>query len=189
MTEPSSLVTQHLVKKDLLSDLVDLTHQFILTLEEQRAEDAATLGVGNLQILEHSEIFVHARSLKLTSDAHARDLVLDHACEVVVLEAHDATGRFGFSADHVQQRGLAGAIGTDDTAQFVFLHVEIEAVDRLEPVERDSQILHRKDQLAHFAIPDSLTEPASGCTAAATGFFRLRMRMRTRPSTPASPSG
>jgi hypothetical protein len=41
---------------------------------------------------------------------------------------------FGLAADQVEHRRLAGAIGTDDDANFVFVNVEEKIVDRLNPL-------------------------------------------------------
>ncbi len=158
VAELRGFVAQHFVKVNLVGNLVDFANQLRVALEEQRTENAALPGVRDFQVLEDRQILVYGWILKFPADADARNLILDHLRELVVLEPDSAVGWLGLAADHVQQRGFARTIWTNDTPQFVFLDIERQIVHGLESVKRHAQILYREDHFAHF--PTSLRSPS-----------------------------
>src|SRR5690606_2176172 len=95
--------------------------------------------------------------------------------EFPALELDAAAGRFGLAAYHVEQGGLAGAIGADDHPQLVLVHVHVQVLHRLEAVEGDRQILDGEDEIrfaAHCSLLSAtaaLTMPAVPPPSAGTG--------------------
>ena len=56
-------------------------------------------------------------------------------------EAHDAAVGGQESVDDIEQRGLAGAVRTDDAVDRAFRHRQCDALDRLEAAERARHIV------------------------------------------------
>ena len=72
-------------------------------------------------------IGVNRGRLEFPADAEAVNLVFVHADEIEFRPERDGAGiGFGAAGDEVEERGLAGAVGADDGAQFAFIHVEVE---------------------------------------------------------------
>ena len=133
------VVVEMVLEEDVAGDLLDPLADGGVALEGERAEHGAAARVGDLQVLEHGEVFVDRRRLELAADAGADDLVLLHLGQLAALERDGAAGRLGPAADEVEHRGLAGAVGPDDDADLVAVEIEGEIVDRAEAVERDGQ--------------------------------------------------
>ncbi|PHN57539.1 hypothetical protein AO286_09855 [Pseudomonas syringae] len=135
MGQQPGLAPQLILEKDHLGGLFDLAVQRGILAGEQAIEDAAFVRRRNIKVFAHGEVFVHRRVLKLAPHARAGDLVLDHGFQLQVLETNPACAGAGFAAEHVEQGGLARAIGADHHMHLVFLDIEVEVVDRLEAVE------------------------------------------------------
>ena len=71
------------------------------------------------------------------------------ASDIVAVEGDAAAGRRQNSGDGVEQRGLAGAVGTDDGATLAARHGEADAVDRAQGVERNDHVGKRQDRFGH----------------------------------------
>src|SRR5206468_11899328 len=97
-------------------------------------------------LLEHREIVVYRRVLELAADAGLDDLVLLQIGELLAAKLDRARGRLGLSADQVEHRGLAGAVGADDDANLVLLDIEGEIVDGLESVKGHGERLDREQE-------------------------------------------
>ncbi len=124
-----------ILEKDHFGGLIDFGIQRCVLSGEQAVEDAALVRRGNIEVFAHGEVFVDRRILKLAAYACASDLVLDHVRQLQVLEADAAGTRAGLAADHVEQGGLARAVGADHHMHLVLFDVKVEVVDRLETVE------------------------------------------------------
>src|SRR5690606_35094751 len=69
------------------------------------------------------------------------------------------TGRL--AGDDIHQRGLAGAVGTDQAAQFAVVDVEVEVVQGAEAVEADRKPFDVEDDvLRHVDLPAHPLRPA-----------------------------
>ena len=93
----------------------------------------------------------HARDERVVF-GHVPDLIADVANLRADVQAADAgstpAGRME-SEQCPEQRGFAGAIGTDDDAQLAAFHGEVQVVERFEAAERDRDFLHVEDRLRH----------------------------------------
>ena len=69
--------------------------------------------------------------------------------DVVTVEHDAAAGRRQHAGDGVEQRGLAGAVGTDDGAALAARDGQADAVDRAQGVEGDDHIGKCQDRLGH----------------------------------------
>ena len=116
-------------------------------LPEQRAGHVAATRQRELEIFEHGEVFVDRGGLELAPDPEADDFLLLAAGDFLVLELDRAVRNPGPAADQVEHGGLAGAVRADDHAQFALVDVEVELVDRLEPVEGDADVLEREQKI------------------------------------------
>ncbi len=97
--------------------------------------------------MQNAQASKDVRRLKLSANAQARDLVIGHARQVMAMKLDAAGSRPGLAGDDVQQRGFAGAVGTDDHAQFPALHGKIETVECRKTAELDRQVFNRKNRL------------------------------------------
>src|SRR6185369_11706632 len=100
-----------------------------------------------LEVLEHGQILVDGRSLELAADAKTNDLLLPVAGDLLVLELDRAFRNARAAADQIEHRGLAGAVRPDDHAQLALVDVEVELVDGFEAVERNADVLERKQEV------------------------------------------
>src|SRR5262249_40681493 len=97
------------------------------------------------EVLQDARMLEELDVLKGAGDAAAGDLVRRRAGDVLVLE-DDAPRRALVDAAHqVEDRALAGAVGADDGEDLALLHLEADAVDRLDAAEMDGEILRREE--------------------------------------------
>ena len=83
--------------------------------------------------------------------------------------------------DHVEQRRLAGAVGPDHHAQLAPVHEEVQAVERLEALVGDGDVLEVDDRVAHVCIGAACTARTEGGAvpgAARRGLLADRRRRR-----------
>src|SRR5690606_22880498 len=94
---------------------------------------------------------------ELAANPGLDDLVFLEPGQLAVAEADRTVGGPGAAADQVEHRGLAGAVGADDHADFVLVDVEAQVVDRLEAIEGYRQAFHGEDEIgigsAHGVAP------------------------------------
>src|SRR6202041_943757 len=102
--------------------------------------------------------------------AHARlhDLVFPQLRKLLAAKLDRARRRFGLSADQIEHRGLAGAVGADDDADFVLLDIEGKVIDGLEPVERNRERLDREQKLLGLVAYQHDLPPHSAGAPSAT---------------------
>src|SRR2546430_16708893 len=104
-------------KADLLQRAVDAAPVVVhvAALEEGREDALAGASQGQLNVLAHSEVHEHGRRLEFPPDPERSDLVLAELRQVRVVAEDHATARGpDASGDHVEQRGLARPVGSDD---------------------------------------------------------------------------
>ena len=81
------------------------------------------------------QILVGRRRLEFTPHARPSDLIVDHLRQFQAFELDRTMCRLGLAAYHVQQCGLAGAVGPDDHPEFLMFHGKGQVVHRHETVE------------------------------------------------------
>ena len=118
----------------------------------QGVPDVFVGGSGQLQILEHRERLEDGRFLKLAADTTARYRMLRQLEQVDALTKVDTAAiGFGLASNHIHHGGFTGAIGADNAAQLTIVDVQVEVVQRLEPIKADTHILNVEDR-AVFGI-------------------------------------
>jgi hypothetical protein len=86
--------------------------------------------------------------LKRPGDALARRFVRAHSRARLAAKQDAAGLRLVEAVDDVEHRGLAGAVGADDGADFPFSNVEGDVRNGLHPAERERNVLEGKKRLA-----------------------------------------
>ena len=122
----------------------------------------------------------------LRPDAEHGDLVFLKLAEVGSLAEDNAPGvGSGSAADDVKQGRLAGAVGTDQGAQFAVIDVEIDFFQRLEAIERDGDVLHIHDGAAFFQV-SLLVSRRTGSRLTPVSRLRRGVGSGRRAGTPAN---
>src|SRR3990167_2238703 len=163
-----SLLLQQVTEKDLRRHFLNPCNDLGGALKEQRAENVAPLGKGHFQVLEHRQVFVDRRVLKLAPDAGTDDVELTHLGQLPALELDAAGGGFGLAANQVEHRGLAGTVGADHHAHFIAVDIQVEVIDRLEAVEGNGQALNGQHRFGHLKTCGS-HRVVSSCLASGAG--------------------
>ena len=81
---------------------------------------------------------INRRRLEFASDAETVDFRHVHLGQIriaILTKLHLAGVWPGATGDDIHHRAFAGTVRTDDGAQLALIHVEIQVVDRLEPIE------------------------------------------------------
>ena len=83
---------------------------------------AAAVGERQFEVREDRQVLEHGWPLKFAADAEIGDVGFIEAGEIrAAAKEHLARIRPGFAGDNIHHRRLAGAVRTDDRAQFAFL--------------------------------------------------------------------
>ncbi len=90
---------------------------------------------GDEDVLEHRHVREGPRNLVRAGDAAAAASSRVQTRNVGAVETHRPGGRCVGSGEHVEQGGLAGAVGADDADGFVVAQAEIDVGDGDEGVE------------------------------------------------------
>ena len=88
-------------------------------------------------------------SARVPGDAATGDLVRRHARDVLAVEDQPARGRLVDARDQIEDRRLAGSVGTDDREDLTRLDREAHAVDGPETAEVHDEALRREE--AHLS--------------------------------------
>jgi hypothetical protein len=99
-------------------------------------------------VLEHRERGKDLRDLERARDAEPGDLARRPPGNVAVLEPDGALGRPQMTGDHVDEGGLAGAVGADDADGLLRRNVDRDVARRHDRAERLLEIAHRQDHRA-----------------------------------------
>src|SRR5204863_5822684 len=84
---------------------------------------------GRRDVVAHGQFHERARELKRPRDPPTADPVRRPPGDVLAIEPNGA-GRRRKPAHHVEERRLAGAVGTDEPDHFAPAHREVDAVER-----------------------------------------------------------
>src|SRR5439155_9116568 len=109
-----------------------------------------------LDVLEDREGLEDGAALKGPDDAAAGDDVRRQLCDVLVLEDHRSRVGGKESGHHVEEGGLARAVGADDRVEPSGLNDQIHPIDRPERAEGLSQRARSKKH----RTPPSSSYPA-----------------------------
>jgi hypothetical protein len=88
-----------------------------------------------LAVLEDGQLFEQAGDLKRARDALAGDAIRRELAHVVPEDGHPASRGLEEAGEHVEQRGLAGAVWPDERMNGALLHPQVHAVHRPEATE------------------------------------------------------
>src|SRR5438034_1197851 len=154
-----------------------------------------------LDVLVDGQLREDVGPLERAAHAHAAEVVRRHAGDVAPVEHDPPSVAAQVAGDQVEQRRLAGAVGPDDRAHAVLRHVERDARDGDEAVERLGEVAHLKHAAAsragaraargrHPARRESRTAARRGWCRARTASTRCRRRSagstRSGPARPRS---
>ncbi len=166
-----------ILQEDHLGDLLDAFAHRGITLEHQRTEHRAPAWIGNLQILEHREIVIDGRRLELAADTGLHDLVLLELGQLLAAELHRPRRGFGFAANQVEHRGLAGTVRADDDADLVLLDIEREIVHRFETVEGNGEPFDREQEVLGLMTDKHDVSPYSAGAPSAVDLMAQAFRV------------
>ena len=105
-------------------------------------------------VLQHGQAGERLHDLERASDAEARGAVWRHPGNVFALEENDAFVGMEKAADQIEDRGFAGAVGTDDEQYLARVHRERNVLHRPEPAKALGDVLHFENG-RHWAAPPS----------------------------------
>ena len=168
MTQLVGKGVEPVLQEDHFRDLVDPFLYRRVTLECQRTEHGAAARIGDLEILEHGEIFEHRRRLEFAADAGLHDLVLLQLRQLLAAKLDRPGGGSRLAADQIEHRGLAGAVGADDDADLVLLDIEGQIIDRLESVEGNGERFDREQKFLGLVTDEHDLSPHSAGAPSAT---------------------
>ena len=103
---------------------------------------------GNVQILEHAELFEYRCGLECTTKPQTHDFVGPHRKEILVSK-HCLAGASYKPGEGIDQRGLTGSVRADQEMQPSLEKGEVNIVDCLETSEVDRQVTDLQIVLSH----------------------------------------
>ena len=92
------------------------------------------------QIAQHGRILEQFDVLERAGDTELRDAECGLVRDVLILEIDPARGRAVDPRNQVEDRALAGPVGTDDRQYFALLDGEADGVDGFQPTEMQGQV-------------------------------------------------
>src|SRR5262245_10754322 len=98
------------------------------------------------QVVEHGEIAEKRDVLERAGHAARSDLVRGKANDIGAIEDDTTSLRAVDTREHIEYRGFAGTVGTDDREQFAAADIERDAIDGFHAGERQMYILENKDR-------------------------------------------
>src|SRR3546814_575572 len=101
---------------------------------------------GRLHVLPYGQRAEGGGDLEGASDAPTRRGARSQTGQLLAVEPYAAGIRAQLAVDAVEAGGLAGAVRADDRDQFARRHLEADAVDRPDAVERLSQAGHAQER-------------------------------------------
>jgi hypothetical protein len=120
--EPGQKIEAVLAQRPLLAGRAEPQHR------AAEPDLAHVVGAGH-HVFEDGERREERHVLERAGQPPARDLVRGHREEVAPVEPHGAVARLVEPAEHVEERGLAGAVRPDERTDRAGLDVEGELVE------------------------------------------------------------
>ena len=118
---------------------------------------------GQAHVLSDGEQTERLQALEGASQPLSRPLERCQARDVRAAEQDATSCRLLEAADHVEQRGLAGAVRADQPGDGPGLRPERHAVERSAPTELDGDLSHL--ERGHVATPTDVSIPSDASTA------------------------
>ncbi len=128
--------------------------------------------------------------LRQIADAEARALIHRQLGDVVAVELDGAAIGLDQAGDHVEHRGLAGAVRAEQADRLAAAHIDADAAHDLAGAETLFHAMHGQDSPAaavSFAVPAAPLSGACGGALVADGGRRRRLRCARRSARPAEP--
>jgi hypothetical protein len=146
-----------------LDDLLDLAAELQLGAAHRAGEQQVLHPAGmavamaaDQQVLQHRGVLEELDVLEGAGDAVARHHMRRHARNHLALEAHLARGRPVERGDQVEDRRLAGAIGSDQREHLVGPDLEGHVVHGQQAAEADREIRGFEHRRRHFSCSMTL---------------------------------
>ena len=124
---------------------------------ELLARPAAAHLRGDEHVVAHAERAERLEPLERAADARARALVRLDVGDVLAVEDDGAAGGWLQPGDHVEERGLPRAVGTDETGHLVLGHVDGDGGESLEATETHRDCFDVEERHGAGRYPKSLT--------------------------------
>ena len=144
--------------REELEDAVDVLLEVRLVGALERA---------HLEVLEHGHAREEAPPLRRLRDSHLHDRVRGRVGDVLAAEADRALARMVEAVDRAQRRRLAGAVRADQRDDLALVHLERDALQRLDRAVVGVDVLELQDdgvpgsRLSHRASPPCRGRPRS----------------------------
>src|SRR5690606_11682971 len=103
-------------------------------------------------VLDRTEVGKQADVLKRSSQPHLRNFVRLQPCELMPHEVGSAHFRLIEAGEHVEERGLAGTVGTDQAVDVALADAEAHVRQGLQTTESFADAVHHQQQLGHGAL-------------------------------------
>ena len=97
-------------------------------------------------VLDHRAMLEQRQILKGSADADRGEAPGRDAGQIGTVKHDTAAARPQHAADHVEQRGLAGAVGADHAADFARRHGELTSAIACRPPKRLADVFDRKQR-------------------------------------------
>jgi hypothetical protein len=162
------------IEVEIADDLVDVLVEFGLAAADpaqfQRVADDVAVGAGmsaDADVVEHREIGKQCDVLEGAADADFGDPVRRPRQDAHPFHQDVARARLIESREAIEERGLAGAVGPDQTEDLALMHVERHAIQGDDAAEHDADVANRKQGtvslrvlcLHHFVPPGTRVGP------------------------------
>src|SRR5690348_2069403 len=116
----------------------------------------------DLHVLDDGQTCKRHRLLEGIADTDAGHLMRGKAGNVLALPRHAALGGLVDAGDHIEERGLAGAIWSNDAEDLAFLDRKIDAGERRDATELFAQATDIEDRIHRLASDTGLAAATSG---------------------------
>ena len=103
----------------------------------------------HFEIVGHGHLGKYDAALRHVSDTQRRNNVRRHISDVVSVELDATALHFHQADDRLDDRGFAGAIGTDDAHDLAGIHLNVHTEQDLHCPVGDFQIADGKQGLSH----------------------------------------
>ena len=94
----------------------------------------------DLHVVQNAHLVEQTDVLEGTGDALLVDLGRLLAGDVLTVQDDVALGGTIHTGEHVEHRGLAGAVGTDEAVELAFFHLHVQLGHSLQTAEGDAQV-------------------------------------------------